>query len=236
MSRTVDVVAHRGASSEAPENTLVALQRAWECGAGWCEVDVQRTADGVPVLVHDDTWSRTAGLQAAVRRTPWRTVRQLDVGSWFSTAASPEPVPQLQDVLSWSDRLCLDLEIKSPENDPALADAVADAVLSAGLQERTLLTCFDPGVIARLARRRAGLRLGFLGREPQPAMDGVGWQVLEARALLQHPEWMAPSGPLGGQIVWAWTVDRLDEAERLVAGGVAGLVTNDPRRLLQRFG
>jgi glycerophosphoryl diester phosphodiesterase len=227
----VQIVAHRGASREAPENTLLSLRRAWESGARWCEVDVQRTSDGVPILVHDSTWRRTAALDAAVRDTAWDTVQHLDVGSWFSTSTAGEAVPRLHEVLSWADRLCLNLEIKSPENDPGLADAVADAVVGAGLQQRTLLTCFDDRVIDALRQRQQGLQLGFLGRAPRRAVPGVGWQILEARALLDHPEWLRPSGPLAAQQVWAWTVDDLDAARKLVQRGVDGLITNDPGML-----
>jgi glycerophosphoryl diester phosphodiesterase len=232
----VHIVAHRGASSEAPENTLLALRRAWECGVGWCEVDVQRTADGVAVLVHDATWQRTAGVDAAVRDTSWERVRQLDVGAWFHADTAREPVPRLQDVLVWTDRLCLNLEIKSPEADAGLADAVADAVVDAGLEDRTLLTCFDSRVVQSLAARRQGLQLGFLGNAPHAAIDGIGWQIIEAQALLRHPEWLRPAGPLAGQQVWAWTVDRADDADNLVACGVSGLITNEPRRLQRHFG
>jgi glycerophosphoryl diester phosphodiesterase len=227
----VQIVAHRGASREAPENTLVALRRAWDCGASWCEVDVQRTSDDVPILVHDTTWTRTAAVDAAVRDTAWDTVQHLDVGSWFSAQTAGETVPRLHEVLSWADRLCLNLEIKSPENDAGLADAVADAVVAAGLQQRTLLTCFDDRVIDALRRRQQGLQLGFLSRAPRHAVAGVGWQILEARALLAHPEWLRPSGPLAAQQVWAWTVDDLDEARTLVECGVDGLITNDPGTL-----
>ena len=121
LPSSVLVVAHRGASGRAPENTLASLALAAELGAPWAEVDVQRTADGVLVLVHDDTWARTAGLERAIRDTPWETVRGLDAGGWFAPRFRGEAPPSLDRVLEFaSGRLGLDLEIKSPQDHPGL--------------------------------------------------------------------------------------------------------------------
>jgi len=236
MKPAVQIVAHRGASAIAPENTVLALHRAWECGVPWCEVDVQRSSDGVPLLVHDDTWLRTAGVDQPVRTTPWSTVQTFDVGAWHPGATTPERVPRLEDALLWTDRLQLNLEIKSPQNDADLAEVVARAVLDAGATDRTLLTCFDAAVIETLARRHPQLRTGYLGHHPHgsPA-PGVSWQILEAAALLSHPEWLQADGPLATWSVWAWTVDSPDEARRLVELGVQGLITNDPAGLRAVF-
>lgn len=232
----VQIVAHRGACSVAPENTRSALRIAYECGAPWAEVDVQRTSDGTAVLVHDDTWDRTANKSATVRGTPWETVDSFDVGSWFSQEFENEPVPRLDEVLQWTKHLSLNLEIKSPENDPGLAGCVAQAVQLAGVQQRTLLSSFDSATIASLAEDCADLRLAYLGHVPQQEMHPrVRWQILEATALLRNPDWVEEVRQQGGT-VWAWTVDQLQPAQRLVQLGVEGLITNQPQKLLAHFG
>jgi glycerophosphoryl diester phosphodiesterase len=93
------VIAHRGARDVAPENTLAALRKAHELGAGWVEVDVKITQDGVPILMHDDTLNRTTNGQGAVAEAPWGRVKTLDAGSWFDASFANEPVPILDDVL-----------------------------------------------------------------------------------------------------------------------------------------
>ena len=231
----IQVVGHRGAAAEAPENTLSALERAWQSGAHWCEVDVQRTADGVAVLVHDDSWQRTAGVDVTVRETPWSTVAGFDVGGWFAPNAAPEAVPSLQAALAWSDRLSLNLEIKSPQFDAGLANAVASAVRGASVQHRCLLSCFDHTVIDALADQYDDLQLGYVGHEPAHRRHpGVAWQILEVGALLDHPEWCAQLHQQNCR-VWAWTVDSLKQARQLAECGVEGLITNDPRLLVQHF-
>lgn len=231
----VQIVAHRGASGSAPENSEAALRGAVACGAPWVELDVQRTSDGVAVLVHDNTWSRTAGKNLSVRHTPWAVVRTLDVGAGFAAEFVNEPVPRLEDILAWTDRICLNLEIKSPENDPGLALCVAQMVRQAGAQQRCLLSSFSQRSIDNLAERYSDLRLGYLGDARQPVMHPrVHLQILEATAILQDPPCVAAVQHQGGT-VWAWTVDETTIADRLVALGVEALITNQPQRLLEHF-
>jgi glycerophosphoryl diester phosphodiesterase len=231
----IQIVAHRGASGMAPENSQAALRSACEVGAPWAELDVQRTSDGVAVLVHDDTWERTAGKNLQVRQTSWETVRTLDVGAWFSTAFAEEAVPRLEDILAWTQRISLNLEIKSPENDPGLALCVAQMVRQAGAQQRTLLSSFDANCIEELAGRYADLRLGYLGHAARRDMHrGVRLQILEAVAILGDPSCVAAVREQGGA-VWAWTVDDPVIADQLVALGVEALITNQPQRLLAHF-
>src|SRR4051812_26195793 len=87
------LIAHRGASSEAPENTLAALKLARGRGANWVEVDVKLTQDGVPILMHDDTLERTTDGTGKVADTSWATIQTLDAGSWFDKKFRGERVP-----------------------------------------------------------------------------------------------------------------------------------------------
>ena len=103
----VATIAHRGASSEAPENTLAAVRRAVQLGADMVEVDVQRTCDGVLVLMHDATLTRTTDAADVLPdRAPWSVadlayaeVRRLDAGRWMSPRFAGERVPTLVEVL-----------------------------------------------------------------------------------------------------------------------------------------
>ena len=160
-------------------------------------------------------------------------VAEFDVGKWFSPEAAGERVPRLEAVLAWSDRLSLNLEIKSPQNDDGLADAVARAVRAAALQQRTLLSCFDHQVMDALADQYEDLQLGYLGHAPvRKRHPGVNWQILEAAALLRHPEWCEQLRRQNGHL-WAWTVDSPQDASQLQKCGVEAVITNDPRLLLQ---
>src|ERR671916_3377828 len=134
----VDVVAHRGASGEAPENTLAAIREAASQEAEWAEIDVVMSKDGVPVLLHDTTLSRTTDVEEKFPdRAPWLVehftvaeLKQLDAGSWFDERFAGEPVPTFREALIALDEydIGLWLEIKSPERYPVVEAAMAEVL------------------------------------------------------------------------------------------------------------
>lgn len=100
MTPTMRIIAHRGASGSAPENTLAAINRAWELGADGVEVDVHLTKDDVPVVIHDPDTKRVAGEKMVVKKSTYEELCQLDVGSWKGPEFAGERIPRLADVLS----------------------------------------------------------------------------------------------------------------------------------------
>jgi len=214
---------------------LAALERAVALGAGWAEVDVQRTSDGVLVLVHDDTWQRTAGLDRAVCDTPWDVVRRLDAGSWFEARFAGQPPPRLEDALELAGRgLSLDLEIKSPERHPGMGEQVVDAVRRAGVAARVLLTSFDTALVERLADLAPDVACGYLSTRLDPGEHPrVRSLAVHHAALEAAPE--AARRAAARYEVLAWTVDDPERAVRLVELGARAIVTNHPERFLGRF-
>jgi len=227
------VIAHRGASGQAPENTLAALRRAADLGAGWAEVDVQRTADGVLVLVHDDTWERTAGVAAGVAATPWTVVRGFDAGRWFAPRFAGECVPALADVFTAvGHRLRLDLEIKSPAQHPGLAADVVAAVRRAGLQSRVVLSCFDPVVVEWVADQAPDIAAAYLVQSPSSARHPrVAIFVLDHALVTGDPAFVAALRS-DGRRIWSYTVDEVALAGVVAAAGVEAVITNYPERFL----
>lgn len=94
------IIAHRGASAQAPENTLAAIRRAWELGADGVEIDVHLTRDGIPVVIHDADTVRVAGKKRVVSRSTLKELKALDVGKGFDEAFSGERIPTLEEVLA----------------------------------------------------------------------------------------------------------------------------------------
>lgn len=225
------LLAHRGASAYAPENTRPALQLAIRQGADGVEVDVQPTSDGVPVLVHDDDWWRTAGEPAPVRDLGWDAVRRLDAGSWFAPEFRGVPPGTLEDALEIAGSRLVNLEIKSPRPDDGLAQSVATRVRRLGLQSRVLFTSFDHACIDALARSCDDLELGYLVREGVGSLPRtVRTLVLHFDALLARPE-IARQAHADGRCVLAYTVDDPATAKQLRRVHVDGIITNDPAAL-----
>ena len=108
------VIAHRGASGSAPENTMAAFSLAVERGAEVVELDVQMTADGYPVVIHNATVNRTTDGTGLVREKTLAELQTLDAGSWFETRFAGERVPTLEEVVTWArGRVALAIEIKN---------------------------------------------------------------------------------------------------------------------------
>lgn len=143
-------VAHRGASEEAPENTLEAIRRAVEIGADKIEVDVQRSKDGALVLMHDTTLARTTNARHVFPgRGPWRVsdftydeLRRLDAGSWKSGAFAGEQIPTLDQAIEVLGSAGLLLELKAPGLYPGIVPEVAATL-------RQVPGCLDSAVAAR---------------------------------------------------------------------------------------
>lgn len=231
-ARSALLVAHRGASGVAPENTLPAIEAALAAGVDAVEVDVQRTADGVLVLAHDDTWMRTTGNPADVRDLDWRLVSQLDAGSWFEARYRGTAPPRLDDVLEViRGRAALDLEIKSPERDGGLAAAVVDCVRAHAMQDDVLLTSFDHACIDALAASVDDFVLGYIASRPlREGHPRVDVRAYAADVLLAAPG-MAAVERARGSRVFAWTVDDEATTGQLLRIGVDAIVTNQPALL-----
>jgi glycerophosphoryl diester phosphodiesterase len=118
------LIAHRGASAYAPENTLIALERAAACGAQWVEIDVKLTRDGYPVVIHDDLLNRTTNGRGAVVLHSLAEIRALDAGSWFGQGFAGTQVPTFEEVVECALRLGLGLQV---ELKPTIGDDVETA-------------------------------------------------------------------------------------------------------------
>ena len=151
------VVAHRGASHEAPENTLAAFRRAWALGVEGVELDVHLTSDGHVVVIHDASTKRTAGLDREVADLTLAEIKALDVGRWMGTSFEGERIPTIGEALATipSSRTMF-IEIKSgPETAPALARAIlADDPRARGAQ--LAVQGFDPVALAAFAAELPG--------------------------------------------------------------------------------
>lgn len=233
------ILAHRGASADAPENTLPAFRLALEQGADGLELDVWRCATGEVVVHHDADARRTGGAALRIQRAALRELRALDVGAWKDARFRGERIPLLAEVLEALPDVLVNVELKSDRlPDLGLPGAVARVLRAAGAAERCVLSSFDPILLlaARAAvpevpravlfdRGRAwALRMAVTAR----AADAEG---VHPRAQVVTSERMA-RWRRSGLAVRPWTVDDVREVERLARLGVDAIVTNRPAAAL----
>jgi glycerophosphoryl diester phosphodiesterase len=146
------VVAHRGHSALAPENTMAAFVDARRAGADWIEVDVRISADGVPVVMHDPTVDRTTAGTGKVAGLTAEQIAALDAGSWFGPGFAGEPVPTFAQVLeelsSRGGNLLLELKHPHTRDD---VQRVLGMVVDAGMGDRVAVQSFRPSILADAA-------------------------------------------------------------------------------------
>jgi glycerophosphoryl diester phosphodiesterase len=146
------VVAHRGHSAQAPENTMAAFADARRAGADWIEADVRIAADGVPVVMHDPTVDRTTAGTGKVAGLTAGQIAELDAGSWFGPHFAGEPVPTfarlLDDLADRGGRLMLELKHPHTRDDVEL---VLDMVRQSGIADRVAVQSFRPSILADVA-------------------------------------------------------------------------------------
>ena len=227
------VLGHRGASADAPENTLAAFRLALAQGADGFELDVWRCGSGEPVVIHDGTTQRTGGEPLAVRAEPLARLRRLDVGAWKGAAHRGERIPTLAEVLAEFPRALVNVELKSDgTGDPRLAAGVA-RLLGGAAAERVVVSSFDYGLLTAFRLLAPAVSVGLLFAADQP------WERRVRLGSLLSPGSVHPQASLcteariaawrrAGLAVCPWTVDDPAEVERLARAGVAGLISNAP--------
>ncbi len=229
-------IAHRGASYDAPENTLAAFDLALRLGADGVELDVRLSADGVPVVIHDATLDRTTDGRGPVSAWRWTELRGLDAGSWFDFQYARQRIPSLEDVFAaFGERLLYVIELKTNSlRDQGLEQAVIAIIQRHGLADQVILTSFNPFALRRARRLVPQIAVGLLISPDQPLYlrwTRLGTVMRYASRFPHHTfvdaNYMAWARRYGYRI-HAWTVDEPDEMMRLAALGVDAILTNRP--------
>jgi len=231
------VLGHRGASADAPENTLAAFRLAMEQGADGVELDVWRCATGEVVVAHDEEARRTAGVDLRIPDAPLAALRALDVGGWKGERWRGERMPLLAEALEALPGAVVNVELKSRGRDVRLAEAAARVIARAGAGGRVVVSSFDWRLVVafRLAAPEVPVGLLFERERAWQARLWLALRLLGPSAV--HPDrrlvtpGRARAWAARGLAVNVWTVDDPEEARRLAGLGAAALITNVPARI-----
>jgi glycerophosphoryl diester phosphodiesterase len=233
--------AHRGASAEAPENTVAAFSLALAQGADGVELDAQRCASGEVIVLHDESLARTTGFGALVTDASYSVVRTLDAGSWKSERFRGERIPLLAEVLEAFPRL-VNVELKCDRRDDGgLTAEVIRVVRAARAEDRVLLSSFNLLCLWRARMLAPGIVRAVLFESEQrwAFRSALTAPLLGASAM--HPEYVLATPPRvrrwrrRGYSVACWTVDDPETAARLHAAGVGAVFTNRPGLMRTRW-
>ncbi len=239
------IIAHRGASAVAPENTLAAFREAVRVGADLIEMDLRFSRDEEVMVFHDHSLSRTTDGTGRMEDFSRAELRQLDAGSWFSSRYRGEPVPTLEEVIKLLQphRTGLYLELKidpgREEIRGRLVKTIHDILRLHSFRQRAFLASFDREVLKISQELDPDLSTGLIFREPDTwrelladKFSGVDivcarWDIINSSLVRQARE--------ENKRVFAWTIKSETELRAVASLGVDGLAANDPLWMKRRI-
>jgi glycerophosphoryl diester phosphodiesterase len=230
------VIAHRGASAVAPENTMAAFRRAVEMGAECIETDLHLSRDGRLVIVHDTTLNRTTSGNGLVKNYTFNELRQLDAGRWFSEEFAGERMPTVEELLDFAGQadLSLCLEIKGGAG-YGVERAIISALRGRKESKAAVVLCFDASVLDRIHQLDRLLMTGLLfdtgGEDMVKEGVRVGARQIGPRGDCVSPELVADAHRRGLKVI-TWTINEPAQMRAMAAAGVDGIITNYPDRLV----
>jgi len=235
-----EIVAHRGASGSAPENTMSAIEHAISDGAHWVEIDVQRTTDDRVVVVHDRDLVRIGNASLVVSQTPYAQLAHIDVGSWFDPRFSDQRIPTLEAVLEHcKGKIKVNIELKYYAWDPHLAGHVIALVEKSHMENEVVVMSLRPQAVEQVKRERPDWQVGLLAAASLTDLAGVDVDFLAVHSKMVNPSFVRRIHR-SGKTIQAWTVNDTIGMTKMFGMGVDALITDEPARaaqlLVQRAG
>ena len=225
--------AHRGASAEYPENTILAFRRALDQGVDALELDIHRTADDKLVVIHDSTLERTTNGKGRIRDHRFDEIRQLDAGQG-------EKIPTLMEVIELARaaqvRLCVEIKGDTEIEGLAIAEGVVQTLENADILSQSILTSFSPQALlhAKGIQPEASTMLDPSPQDGSLTPREICAQTLRAGANCLSYDFhiltqeIAAECQLTGLALWAWAPDEPADIQKVLKLGVQGIVTNMP--------
>jgi glycerophosphoryl diester phosphodiesterase len=232
LEHSVKITAHRGSSKAAPENTISALKQAIVDGADYAEIDVQRTADGVVVLLHDTDLRRVAGLRASIWELTFGDIQGLDVGSWFSADFEGEEIPTLVEAIeAVKGKLRLNIELKVNGHDDGLVAEVAQILKQTRCRDDCNISSLDYRTLLRIAEYDPEVRRGLIitASIGDVSRFDVDFLAVNARNVTRD---LIERTHRAGMEAHVWTVNDIDQMLGMLHLGVDNILTSRPELLV----
>ena len=226
------IMAHRGFSAAAPENTMPAFQKCIDEGFSAAELDVQMLKDGTIIVMHDDNLKRTTGVDKNVWEVTYDEIKDLDNGRFFDESFAGTEIPTLDEVIklagSGKDKLYLNIEIKRNGHDEGITQKVVDIIVANDYIANCDVTSQDYKTLEEIREINPSVLTAYT------SAIGIGnIESLDAADIISIQETFATYENIerihrAGKHVFVWTVNEKDTMERLVSLNVDAILTNDP--------
>ncbi len=228
FDNTIDIIGHRGAGGVAPENTRAAIERAISAGAQWVEIDVQETADGEVVVIHDSDLMKIAGLDLKVWDATVEEITAVDIGSFFDPKFHDERVPTLREILALcKGRIGIIIELKSYGHGQMLEQRVIDLVEASGSVKEVQCMSLKAEIVSRLKTMRPQWRIGLLLSLAIGDVRKIEADFLAVNARFATSQ-MVQKAHEANKLLYAWTLNDPVSVSKMVGRGVDGVITDYP--------
>ncbi|MGB5705711.1 MAG: glycerophosphodiester phosphodiesterase [Arenicellales bacterium] len=231
LSDNITIAAHRGASGTAPENTLAAVNQAIEDRADWIEIDVQETADGEVVVIHDSDFMKLAGIDLKVWDGAFEEIRNIDVGSWFDPRFDDQRVPTLAEVLKASrGKARVLIELKYYGHAQQLEQRVIDIVEATEMTPNVAIMSLEYSGILKIRALRPDWTVGLLSATAIGDLTQFDTDFLAASKGMVTPNFVRGAHDAGKE-VFVWTINDPISLFRMLVYGVDGVITDEPEMI-----
>ena len=225
---SVKVTAHRGSSARAPENTLSAVRQAITDGADFAEIDVQTTAEGELVVLHDGDLMRMAGDSRRLRDLTLSQAKELDVGKKFNAGFLGERIPTLAEVIRLSrGRIQLNIELKYNWPDPSLAGKVVELLRREAFLTNCVITSLDPAALTEVQRLAPELKVGQIVTASVGNVTRLPGQILSVNKRAATRRFIQQARTAGKE-VHVWTLNQGGDMLLMIERGANNLITDHP--------
>ena len=224
----IEVIAHRGAAGARPENTMASITKAIEDGADWVEIDVQETADGEVVVMHDSDFMKLAGVPTKIWDATMADLAGIDIGSWFDPAYADERTPRLADVLEViRDRANLLIELKYYGHDEDLEARTIALVEAAGMAEQVATMSLKYPAVQKMKSLRPDWSSGVLAATAIGNLAELDGDFIAVNAGMAGPR-LVRAAEENGKRLYVWTVNDPLQMSSMMSMGVHGIITDEP--------
>ncbi len=223
-----EIIAHRGASAAAPENTMAAVKRAIEDGADWVEIDVQETADGEIVVFHDSDFMKLAGNKLRIWDATMADLKEIDIGSWFNPRFKDERVPTLAQVLqACKGKAGVNIELKYYGHDRDLEKRVIQNVEENDMASEVVIMSLKMDAVNKMKSLRPDWKVGLLMSVAAGDTSTLNVDFLAVNTRFADRSFIRSTHKNGKQVI-TWTVNDAPTMSIMIGRRVNGLITDEP--------
>ena len=229
LGNPVEVTAHRGYSAAYPENTIPAFKGAIQVGADWAELDVQQTADGEVIVMHDSNLKRTTGLDKEVWQVTWDEIKDLDNGSWFDKKYQTVRIPTLEEVLKvCRGKIHLNIEIKPSGHDKDLEEQVAKLLKKYHMRDTCVVSSLKYDSLRKIKQADDSIETAYITSVSYGNFTDLEYaDGYSVESTLLSKSFVNKVQKAGKQI-YVWTVNSEERLEKVVGMGIDNVITDDP--------